>query len=158
MRRVAAGILPAGLVLSFWLAERPAQHEDPLPPSAPRAPTGEPRPKSPKPVGKERLAGRVIGLHGEGLPGLSVVMAPEEGGEPVAETRTLADGTFDLPGLMAGLYRVRVSGRGVVRSEVHRVAAPAAHVAVVVSRAVTIAGVVTDGGIPAPGAAVEVSG
>lgn len=161
MRRAATAILPIGIVLSFWLAERPL-HRDPAPsPSAPPAPRGEVSPKPPNPAGNEQLAGRVVGLHGEGLAGLTVAVAPEgsEGPDDVsAETRTLADGTFSLPGLAAGLYRVRVSGAGVVASEVHRVAAPATQVAVVVSRAVAVAGLVTDAGIPAAGATIEVSG
>jgi hypothetical protein len=102
-----------------------------------------------------------VGLHGEGIAGLAVSVAPDgpERAEDVsAETRTLADGTFDVLGLEAGLYRVSASGAGVVTSEVHRVAAPATRVVVVVSRAVAISGLVTDWGVPAPGATLEVSG
>src|SRR5262249_49306626 len=150
-------ILPIGIVLSFWLAERPLPREPGPPPPIP-APPAPRAPNPPKPEGKERLAGRVIGLHAEGLAGL-MVSASREGADDVpAETSTLPDGTFVLAGLAPGPFRVRVSGAGVVASEVRRVAAPAANLAVVVSRAVTIAGSVTDAGIPAAGAAIEVSG
>jgi hypothetical protein len=162
MRRPAVTALALSAVVAGVLAARSCRRAPPAPASDP-APVGADAspPRPPKPVGKERLAGKVVGLTGQGLAGLTVSAAPDDGddgADDAARSQTDADGAFALADLPAGRYRVRVAGEGVVGSEVRRVTAPAAKVVVVVSRAVAVAGVVTDGGIPAPGAAIEVSG
>ncbi|MCG8425242.1 MAG: carboxypeptidase regulatory-like domain-containing protein [Proteobacteria bacterium] len=69
------------------------------------------------------------------------------------------DGTFELVGLDAGRYRLRVEGAGLFTSEVRFFDVPADGIRLIVARKVSVRGnVVTESGAPAAGIAVTISG
>ena len=68
------------------------------------------------------------------------------------------DGRFVVEGLDPGRYRVRVVGTGLLPAEVRFVPVPSDATRIIVSRQVTIEGVVTDGGKPAANITVGVRG
>jgi hypothetical protein len=76
----------------------------------------------------------------------------------VTAPQTAADGRFALEGLVAGRYRVSVTGPGLLAAELRMVPVPSDEVRIVVARQVAIAGTVTDGGRPAGGALVGIRG
>ena len=79
---------------------------------------------------------------------------------PVVHTGTPTglDGRFVIGGLVAGRYRLRVSGKGLLPAEVRFVPVPSDATRIVVARQVSITGVVLDEGKPASGIAVGLRG
>jgi Carboxypeptidase regulatory-like domain len=71
---------------------------------------------------------------------------------------TGADGRFVLDGLVAGRYRLRVTGMGLLPAELRFVPVPSDEARIVVARQVAIEGTVTDGGTPVINATVALRG
>jgi carboxypeptidase family protein len=80
------------------------------------------------------------------------------GGKPVRAPATGKDGRFVVQGLVAGRYRLRVSGPGLVPAEVRYVPVPSDEARIVVARQVSVDGKVVDGGVAAPNAMVGLRG
>ncbi len=78
----------------------------------------------------------------------AVVVAPLTG----------ADGRFVIGGLVAGRFRLRVTGVGLLPAEVRYVPVPSDEARIVVARQVAIEGTVTDGGKPVGSATVGLRG
>jgi hypothetical protein len=71
------------------------------------------------------LKGQVLDTQGAPLPGIPVVVARQ--GQPVATTKTAADGSFAVTGLRGGIYEiVTAQGSAVYRLWAPRTAPPAA--------------------------------
>ncbi len=92
------------------------------------------------------------------MAGAQITVSPERGVDPAREAETAKDGSFEITGLAAGAYRVSVEGAAVISAEVRRVDVPGAALTVMVARRVIIEGLVTDEGVAAAGASVEVAG
>lgn len=117
-----------------------------------------------------RLAGVVV--DGAGIPVAGADLTAEleietstpariDAGVPaaaIAAPPTAADGVFAIDGLVAGRYRLRVTGSGLLAAELRMVLVPSDQVRVVVARQVTIEGTVTDGGKPVSTAMVGIRG
>jgi hypothetical protein len=73
---------------------------------------------------------------------------------PVKAAPTGKDGRFAIDGLVAGRYRLRVSGAGLMPAEVRYVPVPSDEARIVVARQVSIEGKVVDGGVAVPNAMV----
>ena len=71
---------------------------------------------------------------------------------------TGADGRFTIEGLVAGRYKLRVTGKGLLAAELRFIPVPSDAARIVVARQVSIAGTVSDGGKPVPGANVGLRG
>ncbi|MEZ4404334.1 MAG: carboxypeptidase-like regulatory domain-containing protein [Kofleriaceae bacterium] len=163
-------LLLGGLMLTvvavavFVMASRPTRRlvaPSPVAPIGPGPLLANDPPRLPTPVvgpGDQVLAGVVV--DGAGLPveALVVTAAPESavaapGPDPTAVAVvafTGADGHVELRGLVPGRYRITLEGDAIFTSEVRYVAVPSDLQRFVVARQVALAGVVTDGGRPAP--------
>ena len=93
-------------------------------------------------------AAAVAGDAAVGDSGTAVAIAPLTG----------ADGRFVVDGLVAGRFRVRVTGAGLLPAEVRYVPVPSDEARIVVARQVAIDGTVTDGGKPVGNATVGLRG
>src|SRR5262245_41044218 len=86
-------------------------------------------------LGGERLAGRVVDLEAEGVPGVDVIVEPDTAaaaaGGAVA-TETDGDGAFAVGGLAPGVYRIHVEGEAVIPAELRNVRVPGEPVTLVV--------------------------
>ena len=81
-----------------------------------------------------------------------------DAGVPTIATPTAADGHFVIDGLVAGRYRLRVTGAGLLAAEVRFVPVPSDEARIVVARQISIDGSVTDGGKPVATAHVGIRG
>lgn len=111
------------------------------------------------------LSGTIVDGAGRAVAGAHVVAESETGSRPRAfaapfaiSSPTAADGRFALDGLAPGRYRLRVTGPEVLTAELRYVQAPADDARIVVSRRISIAGTVTDGGRTVSTATVAVLG
>ncbi len=71
---------------------------------------------------------------------------------------TGVDGRFTIEGLVAGRFRIRVTGPGLLAAEVRFVPVPSDAARIVVAREVAVDGIVTDGGKPEGNAHVGLRG
>ncbi|HEX2690028.1 MAG TPA: carboxypeptidase-like regulatory domain-containing protein [Kofleriaceae bacterium] len=86
--------------------------------------------------------------------------AASDAGVPVVTSAPLtgADGRFVIDGLVAGRFRLRVTGTGLLPAELRYVPVPSDEARIVVARQVAIEGTVTDGGKPVVNASVGLRG
>lgn len=173
-----AALAVAIVVVAIWLVGRgDGKRIAPAPPtggsSAFHAPNTPQLPVDPTGV---RITGTVIDGAGAPVAGaevsaeaeqgapdkaLATTPAPVDAGVPGAThvaAPTPADGKFAIGGLVAGRYRLRVTGAGLLAAEVRYVPVPSDEVRIVVARQVRIDGKVVDGTTTVPNATVGLRG
>jgi protocatechuate 3,4-dioxygenase beta subunit len=107
----------------------------------------------------ETLAGRVVDRHARPVPAARVLLWTLAEGDRPKETASNADGGFSFAGLGRGQHRLLVQAPGFGPTSMGPVETPAANVVVVLEGdGRNIAGTVTQGGRPAAGALVLISG
>jgi len=110
-------------------------------------------------TGDHELAGVLVDAGGAPVAGATVSAVAEadhaaEADAPVAAARTGADGSFELAGLNAGAYRVKVTGAGIFDATARLVDVPGDALRLVATRKADLRGRVVDAGTPRAGVEV----
>lgn len=105
-------------------------------------------------------SGRAAPAGGAGKGDTASAAAAGDAGAPAVAIAPLtgSDGRFVIDGLVAGRFRLRVTGAGLLPAELRYIPVPSDEARIVVARQVAIEGTVSDGGQPVASATVGLRG